>query len=123
MPLDGLLESTYRTCLEQELRLKRLKRLRVAAEVPIAICHKGIAVDSSYRADLIVEDLVLLELKAVEKILPVHFMQTLSYLKHANLPIGYLINFNVPTLKSGIRRFANFHTKAVRPGVALPPRS
>ena len=63
--------------------------------------------DASYRADLVIEETILVELKAVEQILPVHCMQTLTYLKLSRLPIGLLINFNVPSLGAGIRRFAN----------------
>ena len=114
----GLLEKTYRTCLQHELELQGI---RVDAEVPIAINYRGIEVEASYRADLIVERSVLLELKAVEKLLPIHSMQTLTYLRLAQLPIGLLINFNVPSLKDGVRRFMNTGSRADRPGVAHPP--
>jgi GxxExxY protein len=116
----GLLESTYRACLQHELNLQGF---RVSAEVPIPVSYKGLAVEASYRADLIVDETVLLELKAVEQLLPVHSMQTLTYLKLAKVPIGFLINFNVPCLKQGVRRFANLRSSPERAAVAPPPRS
>ena len=69
------------------------------------------------------EEAVLLELKAVAQILPVHFMQTLTYLKLARLPIAFMINFNVPCLKHGVRRFVNINSGTERSSLALPPRS
>ena len=100
----GLLEGTYRRCLVHELQLRDMK---VEVEVPIPIAYKGLKVDASYRADLIVENTCLLELKATDSIGPVHCLQTLTYLRLARLPVGLLINFNVARLKDGIRRFAN----------------
>jgi len=98
----GLLESTYRVCLAHELTRNGLV---VRQEVPIPIKFKEIDIEASYRADLLVDDCVLLELKAVEKLLPIHEAQTLTYLRHSNLKVGLLINFNVPRLKLGLRRF------------------
>jgi len=98
----GLLESTYRTCLVRELTERAL---RVQVEAPIPIDYRDLRIDMAYRADLIVEDSVLVELKAVEKILPVHEAQTLTYLKHSKLRVGLLLNFNVALLKQGIHRF------------------
>lgn len=113
----GLLESTYRACLQHELTSQGLQAI---TEVPISVNYKGLAVESSYRADLIVEETVILELKAVEQLLPVHSMQTLTYMRLANLPIALLINFNVPCLKQGTRRFVNFRSGTVRSASALP---
>lgn len=100
----GLLERTYRACLDYQLRADGM---RVMSEVPVPICYKGITLDASYRADLIIEDAVLVELKAVEQILPVHCVQVLTYLRLTGLPVGLLIDFNSHRLKAGVRRFAN----------------
>ena len=101
----GLLESTYRACLMAQLAQDGLK---AAAEVPVPILYKGTPL-GSYRADIVVEDLVLLELKTVEQLEPVHTAQILTYLRHCSLPIGLLINFNAPTLMRGVRRFRRFN--------------
>ena len=98
----GLLESTYRNCLEHELRLNGLSVYR---EVPIAIRYKGLDIEASYRADLVVEEAVLVELKAVEHLLPVHEVQALTYLKLSGLRVALLMNFNTRSLKNGLRRF------------------
>src|SRR5689334_7531210 len=97
----GLLESTYRICLMQRLRLDGME---VRAEVPIGIDYCGLSIDSAFRADLIVDDAVILELKAVERLLPLHAAQLYTYLRLAKRPIGLLINFNVPRLMTGVRR-------------------
>ena len=97
----GLLESTYRTCLAHELAACGL---HVRQEVPIPITFRDLHLDASYRADLIVEDVVLIELKAIEKLLPVHHAQTLTYLRHSGLRVALLMNFNVPRLKLGLHR-------------------
>ena len=98
----GLLEGTYRACL-----LKQLARdgLEARHEVSIPILYKGAITDFAYRADIVVEDRVLLELKAVEALLPVHEAQVLTYLKHSGLRVGLLMNFNVLGLVKGVRRF------------------
>lgn len=106
----GLLEKTYRQCLRQQLSAEGLK---VAAEVPIPLRYKGLVLDVSYFADLVVEDTVLLERKAVDQVLPVHAMQVITYLKLAKLPLGLLLNFNVPRLATGVRRFANTSANAL----------
>ena len=98
----GLLESTYRTCLVKQLLMDGLY---VEEEVGIPIQYKGQFVESSYRADLIVDRAVLLELKALERLLPIHEAQTLTYLKHSRLRVGLLINFNVTSLMKGVRRY------------------
>ena len=97
-----LLESTYRTCLVRQLLMEGFS---VAEEVGISITYKGQAVESAYRADLIVDESVLLELKALERLLPIHEAQTLTYLKHSGLRVGLLINFNVTSLIRGVRRY------------------
>jgi GxxExxY protein len=81
--------------------------LRVDAEVPIAIAFDGVTIPTAYRADLVVEGRVLVELKSVERLQSIHISQTLTYMKHAGLDVGLLLNFNVRSLKDGIRRFDN----------------
>jgi GxxExxY protein len=98
----GLLESTYRVCLVHQLLLDGHD---VRQEIPVPTTYKGCVIDATFRADLIVDDSVLLELKAVENLLPLHEAQTLTYMKLCNLRIGLLINFNVRRLTDGIRRF------------------
>jgi GxxExxY protein len=100
----GLLESTYRTCIAYEMTRSGLA---VSREQPISIRFRDLMLEASYRADLVVDDSVLIELKAVEKLLPIHEAQTLTYLRHSGLRVGLLINFNVPRLKLGLRRFVN----------------
>lgn len=97
----GLLESAYETCLCYELSLKGLKAERQRA---LPIVYRGIKLDSGYRLDLIVENEVVVEIKSVSKLLPIHEAQLISYLKHNGGGRGLLINFNVKLLKDGIRR-------------------
>jgi len=97
----GLLESAYEACLIRELRKRGL---RVEAQVPIAVTYDGETLDVGYRADLIVEDLVLVELKSVEVVLPIHKAQLLSYLRLSGKQAGLLTNFNVEHLRDGIKR-------------------
>ena len=97
----GLLESAYQACLCRELELHNL-RFRQQVELPLV--YKGLKLDCGYRIDFIVEEKVVVELKAVEGILPVHQAQLLTYLRWSGLRVGLLINFNVPVLKDGIRR-------------------
>ena len=97
----GLLESTYRACLLHQLRLDGLK---AESEVPIRLDYKGLAIDCVHRADLVVEARVVVELKAVEHLLPVHEAQLLTYLKLSGLRVGLLLNFNVRRLQDGLRR-------------------
>ena len=97
----GMLESTYEACLEHELQLRRLRCVR---QVAIPVRYKAVTLDCGYRADVIVESLVILELKAVEKLDPVHTAQLLSQLKFANLHVGLLLNFKVERLIQGIHR-------------------
>ena len=100
----GLLESTYRTCLVYELRACHFQ---VATERRIPIRYKSLVLDGNYRIDLIVEDTVIVELKSVETVLPVHRAQVLSYLRHFNKPLGLLMNFNVAVLTAGVERIKN----------------
>jgi GxxExxY protein len=97
----GLLESAYQACLSRELELHRLL-FRQQVELPVV--YKDVKLDCGYRIDFIVEERVVVELKAVEGLLPVHQAQLLTYLRLSGMRIGLLINFNVPVLKDGIRR-------------------
>jgi len=99
----GLLESTYEACLVFELELMGL---RVERQKSLPVVYKGIQLEQGYRIDLLVEDKVIVELKVVEKVLPVHEAQILSYLKLSGYQVGLLLNFNVKLLKDGIHRFA-----------------
>jgi GxxExxY protein len=97
----GLLESSYELCLCRELSLRGIPFERQKA---IPIQYKGVKLDCGYRADLLVDGRVLVELKAIESLLPIHEEQLLSYLRLGGWPIGLIINFNVQLLKHGIRR-------------------
>ena len=97
----GLLESTYRSCLALELCDRHL---RCEQERVIPLIYKGRKIDCGFRLDFLVEDTVVLELKSIESILPVHEAQLLTYLRLSNKHIGLLINFNVTRLKDGIHR-------------------
>jgi GxxExxY protein len=97
----GLLESTYEECLCHELHLRGIQFQR---QLDLPVLYKGLKLDCGYRLDLLVEDTVVVELKALEQILPVHEAQLLTYLRLAQKSVGLLINFNVPLLKDGIRR-------------------
>ena len=100
----GLLESTYEKCLCRELKLKGL-RLEIQKALPVK--YKGIMISAGYRLDLVVENSVIVELKSVEKILPIHEAQLLTYLKLTGLKLGLIINFNVSVLKDGLKRIVN----------------
>ena len=104
----GLLESAYETCLIRELRKRGL---RVESQVPIAVRYDGETLDVGYRADLLIEGTVLVELKSVERMLPIHKAQVLSYLRLSGREVGLLINFNVEHLKNGIKRVINSRPK------------
>jgi GxxExxY protein len=97
----GLLESAYEGCLHHEL----LKRgLRVAKQVELPVVYDGLQIDVGYRIDLLVEDLVIVELKAADALAPIHEAQLITYLKLSDKKVGLLINFNVLHLKDGIKR-------------------
>ena len=100
----GLLESVYHTCLLYELRLAGLQ---VESEKKIPVVYKGVLMDCSYILDLLVEGLVIVELKCLEMVLPVHEAQLMTQLKLANKGVGLLLNFNVPVMKDGITRKIN----------------
>jgi GxxExxY protein len=100
----GLLESTYGACLQFDLADVGV---RSAAQVGLPVVYRGVKLELGYRMDLVVEDLVIVEIKSVEGISPVHQAQIISYLKLSGKSIGLLINFNVVHLKDGIRRFVN----------------
>lgn len=104
----GLLESAYKTCLAFELRRRGLK---VETEVAVPILYGGIVIDVGYRMDLLVEDQVVVELKAVSEITPVFKAQLLSHLKLSDKRVGLLINFHVELLKDGIVWMANNMTQ------------
>ena len=97
----GLLESAYEECLCQELKLRNIPFER---QVDLPIEYKGMKLSAGYRMDIVVDGLVILELKSIEKILPIHEAQLLTYLRMSKIWLGLLINFNVPVLKEGIRR-------------------
>jgi GxxExxY protein len=98
----GLLESTYEQCLAHELSCAKLP---FQLQVALPVNYKGVQLDCGYRIDVLVAGKLILELKSVESLLPIHEAQLLTYLKLARIPIGLLINFNVPLLKQGIKRF------------------
>ncbi len=97
----GLLESVYEVCLAYELSQRNLK---FKTQVAVPVTYNDVQLDVGFRLDMLVEDRVILELKAVEHILPLHEAQLLTYLKLTNLRLGLLINFNVPLIKDGIKR-------------------
>ena len=101
----GLLESVYQSCLLIELRRMGV---RVQSGVPVSVSYRGERITGGgYEMDLVVEDTIIVELKSVEELHPVHEKQLLTYLRLANKPLGLLINFNVVLLKDGVRRVIN----------------
>lgn len=104
----GLLESTYEVCLCHELYINNLK---VERQKPVPISYKGVKLESGYRIDLIVEEQVIVEVKSVIDLLPVHEAQLLSYLKQNGGGRGLLINFNIKLLKDGLRRIVVKNSK------------
>jgi len=100
----GLLESAYRACLCRELQLKDL---RYQSEVPLPITYLGQTTEVGFRIDLIVEEVVIVEIKAVSQLAPVHASQLLSYLRLSGLTVGLLLNFHVRHLRHGITRMVN----------------
>jgi len=108
----GLLESSYEVCLVHELRQRGLG---VETQKPVPIIYKGVMLDCAYKLDLLVEGQVIVELKAIGALEPVHEAQLLSHLKLSGCQVGLLINFNVSVLKSGIRRLVLASVAAIRP--------
>jgi GxxExxY protein len=100
----GLLESAYEECLAHELSLAKMSFTR---QVALPVTYKSRQLDCGYRLDFVVEDAVVLELKVVDSLQPIHEAQLLTYLKLGGWPIGLLINFNVPLLKKGIKRMVH----------------
>jgi GxxExxY protein len=100
----GLLESTYQACLARELELRGIQ---FEYEKPLPLEYKGVRLECGYRIDLLVAGLVIIEIKSVEALAPIHEAQLLTYLKLTGVKIGLLINFNVVVLKSGIRRLVH----------------
>jgi GxxExxY protein len=110
----GLLESAYEECLCFELSQAKIA---FARQVPLPVAYKGVQLDCGYRMDLVVAESVVIELKTVESLMPIHEAQLLTYLKLSGLQVGLLINFNVPVLKQGVKRIVNnFHE------LSAPPR-
>ena len=98
----GLLESTYEQCLARELELQGIG---FQLQVPLPVEYKGVRLDCGYRVDVLVEDQLILELKAVDEVRGIHEAQLLTYMKLAGVRTGLLINFHVTLLKNGIKRF------------------
>ncbi|WP_437925211.1 GxxExxY protein [Sorangium sp. So ce291] len=107
----GLLESAYEQCLCHELSLTGLS---FARQRPLPVIYKGVMLDCGYRLDVVVEEKLVLELKAVDLLLPAHEAQVLTYLKLTDLDVGLLVNFNTPVLRRGIRRLVRRGAEAVR---------
>ena len=101
---SGLLESVYEMCLLRELQLRNIS---AECQVTISLQYKGFNLSKEYKIDILVEKQIIIELKSVDSILPVHEAQLISHLKLADKRMGFLINFNVPLIKSGFRRFVN----------------
>jgi len=100
----GLLESAYENCLCHELQLRSVIFER---QKPLPITYKGVNLDCGYRLDVVVQGMLVLEVKACDKIEPIHQAQLLTYLKLSGLSLGLLLNFNVPVMRDGIVRVAN----------------
>ena len=100
----GLLESAYENCLCHELQLRNVIFKR---QKPLPITYKGVDLDCGYRLDVVVQGMLVLEVKACERIEPIHQAQLLTYLKLSGLSLGLLLNFNVPVMRDGIVRVAN----------------
>jgi GxxExxY protein len=100
----GLLESAYEECLCCELGLRGIEFKR---QLPLPVIYKGQKLDCGYRLDMLIEDLVIIEVKAIEEIAPIHEAQLLTYLRLRNSWLGLIMNFNVLMLKDGIRRLVN----------------
>ena len=107
----AFLESAYRACLGHELLLQGL---RVQPEWHLPISYRGLRIDVGYRVDLLVEETIIVELKAVESLLRVHEAQLLAYLKLSGLSVGLRINFCVPHLRLGIKRMVNYYSEKQR---------
>jgi GxxExxY protein len=100
----GLLETVYELCLVRELQIRNIF---VEYQIAVPLFYKGEALNKEFRLDILVEKEIVIELKAVDILLPVHEAQIISYLKLTDKKLGFLINFNVPVMKDGFRRFVN----------------
>jgi GxxExxY protein len=100
----GLLESVYQKCLAYELGKADL---RVACEIILPVKYEDIIIDTGFRIDILVNDMIIIENKTVDKLLPIHEAQLLTYLKLSNLNLGFLMNWNVTLMKDGIKRMVN----------------
>lgn len=106
----GVLESVYQTCMSHELRQAGVM---ASSEVALPVLYEGLRLDSGYRIDLLVENALIVELKCVDALLPIHKAQLLTYLRLANKPVGLLLNFNVVHMREGIKRILNNKYKPV----------
>jgi len=97
----GLLESVYESCLCQELKFRGIEHRR---QVALPVVYKGTILDTNFCMDMVVDNQLVIELKAAEKLLPIHEAQLLTYLKLSGIRLGLLLNFHVPLLKNGIKR-------------------
>lgn len=109
---SGLLESAYEACMVYDLIQAGMK---VEQQKPLPVVYQGIKLECGYRLDLMAENEIIVEIKSVEKFLPIHTAQLLSYLKLAGCKVGLLINFNVEILKDGIQRVVNNFPNSLRP--------
>jgi GxxExxY protein len=100
----GLLESVYEMCLMYEFSLRNIAAKN---QVEVPLIYKGKVLSKEFRIDILIENEIVMELKAVEAILPVHEAQIISYLKLADKRLGFLVNFNVPVMKNGFKRYVN----------------
>lgn len=111
----GLLESAYEICLAFELRSMGLN---IEMQKPLPVVYREIKLDCGYRLDLVVEDSVIVEIKAVEQLAPIHIAQLLSYLRLSEKRVGLLINFHVRVLKNGLKRVVNDFPDSARPALS-----
>jgi GxxExxY protein len=100
----GLLESAYEACLAHEIGRQGVE---VKRQVTLPLNYDGVKLDAGYRLDLLIDDRVIVELKSIDRILPIHAAQLISYLKLSDLKLGYLLNFNVVHMRDGIKRLVN----------------
>jgi GxxExxY protein len=112
----GLLESAYQTCLAHELTKRGL---RVACELSLPVVYDGLQIDAGYRLDMLVEERVIVENKAVDALLPIHEAQLLTYLRMSGLWLGYLLNWKTARMRDGIRRIVHGDPPADR---GVPPQ-
>jgi GxxExxY protein len=100
----GLLESTYQACLAQEIAARGIE---VYCEVELPVKYKGLEIEAGYRLDMLVADSIVIENKSVQAFLPIHEAQLLTYMKLSGCRLGFLVNWNIPLIKDGIKRMVN----------------